>query len=242
MSVLDNLTAFLDRSIYSPLLVADPCYIRIKNDYGDILQFIADTKDINVATATGEEQEYLVLLAKKEVYLRLAVSVAPEFNVEAEFTKLLKSDRFNHYMGLIAQVDRDTATSDVAMHIVKLGQALIDVRNGTKRNYELSTAQSISAEFVVAADHLDVSFNAFDTSKGVFGAYEILIGTESFYDEFEDSPVDYSKVFYSITLTDIFKTKNRIKNLTSATPYYVLIVFKGRNGRKDYNYSTKTTL
>ena len=242
MSTLQNLVTFLDKSIYSPLLVADPCYVQVRNDYSDLLLFLAGTKDINIENATGDKREYLILLAKKEVLMRLAISVAPEYNVEAEFTKLLKSDRYTHYMGLIAQVDKDITASEESLSTIEAGQSLIDSRNGTKRNYELSLGQTIVPVFVTATDHVDIAFNIFDTSKGSFNYYKIVIGTDSFYDEFEDTPIDYSKVLKEVITVDMLKTKHRIKDLAPTTPYFILIVFAGRDGRKSYSYSTQSTL
>ena len=241
MTVLQRLVGVLDKSIFSPLLVADPCYVQIRNDYVSILEFIAETKDIDIETSVGGEREYLILLAKKEVYMRLAVSVAPEFNMEAEFTKLLKSDRFDHYMGLVKQAVIDIAKAEENVSYVTAGQAVIDTRNGTLRNYNLSGVQAIVPEFVLASNHIDISWNAF-TDRGEFSHYALYCGTENFYDEFEEFPIDSNKFDSAVFINDLLRNKYRFKNLSSATPYYILLVFVGKSGRKSYHYSTQVTL
>lgn len=241
MPVLQRLIAVLDYSIYSPLLVADPCYVQIRNNYSDILEFIAETKEIDIETSSGAEKEYLILLAKKEIYMRLAVSVAPEFNMEAEFTKLLKSDRFDHYMGLVRQVTGDIEKAEENVSYITAGQAVIDTRNGTLRNYNLSSVQEIVPEFVLASDHIDISWNAF-ADRGDFSHYAIYCGTETFYDDFEEFPIDNNKFDSSVLITDLLRTKYRLKSLSSATTYYILLVFVGKSGRKSYHYSTQVTL
>lgn len=50
----------------------------------------------------------IVLLAKKELYYTLAVKEAPLYDIGADNNNYLKrSQRFDHYMKLIAQVDSE---------------------------------------------------------------------------------------------------------------------------------------
>lgn len=249
MAGILDLVNTLDKSIQSSLLETDPCYTTIRDSYQDIIQFIADTKSISVDTVVGTEREYLILLAKKEVFLRLAVSVAPEYNVELEYTKILKSDRFTHYIKLVETVEKDIVSFETStgagMPTISMGEVapvIIDGRDGTIRNYEHSVGQTISPTFVKTSNHIDISWNVFDIfTCGRFAYYKVYYGTESFYDQFAETEIDSTKVINSFVLYDMLKPRYRLQNLAPATSYRILIEFAGKNGRKSYSYTTQVT-
>jgi hypothetical protein len=244
-------TEYVKESITTPLLSQDPVYTQLITSDSEgnsgikrIINQIVAERGFTVESLPSDEEGYVLLLVKKEIYLRLATSTAAEWNVETEFTKLLKSTRFDHYIKLLQfiQKDVDQLINSGQFSFVEYADVIIDGKNGTARNYNTSLAQDVKLTISnITADSVDLDWNIFNTAIARFLAYRIRYSTEELYDEYENPPYLTSN-FQSVKITDIKRTKYRIKNLESNTTYYITLTLQATNGSEDTYSTTFTTL
>ena len=229
------LTQMLTKSIYTPLLSSDPAYTAIVDDLENIVTYFSEQYS---------EDEAILLYSKKEVYFRLATAVAPNYDLEAQFTKLTKSVRFDHYFKLIqlVQLEIDTSTSCMSSKI-QIGEIKIAGRNGSERNYELDTSQAGSITLSnITASTVEMNWDVFDNSDSRFSSYEIHISKSPMYDPYENDELNFSQEVKGYKIFDIFKNKLRIRNLDTQTDYYILLMYVARSGRKTISVSNFTTI
>jgi hypothetical protein len=234
MAVLNDLQSYLEKSIDTPLLQADPAYIAVKADIPNILTQIIREAGYSVAELPIEEERLVLLLARKELYFRLATTQAPHYDAETEFGKVLKGKRFDHYIKLVefALKDIEELRQSGQLANVKVANVVLRSRDGSARNYELSLSQtnvSVTASNPTAST-FDLDWTMFNTSKGSFYCYDVLIGTTPMYDPYEIESIMYKDAVQNMRFFDIHRTQLRIKNLTSNTKYYVALVMKSADG------------
>ena len=229
MANITELTLVLTKSINTPLMQADPAHIAIVADIENIItQQVKQMEYRTVEEVPYQEEGLLILLAKKEVYWRLATATAPNYDLETEFTKLVKSKRFDHYFKLIGaiQIDIDKTPSSI-----KVADVTMRSREGSIRNYILSkpinTGVSSSS---ITNSSVNLDWIAFDATKGAFLSYDVLISSLPLYDEYSHPVVDYRKAEQRITISDIKRVKYRVTNLEANTKYYVVIEYKSVSG------------
>jgi hypothetical protein len=89
--------------LQSPEVEVDPAYKFSDEDLFAILETVtpAHNSDYEIDTLPKSDFYYVVLLAKKEIFYRLASSTAPFYPLSAEGAKLEKNVRFDHYLALI---------------------------------------------------------------------------------------------------------------------------------------------
>jgi hypothetical protein len=200
-----------------------------------------------------------MLLCKKEIYYRLGTLVAPDYNVETQFTKLLKGDRWEHYYNLLQFVLQDIQRmeSSGGINTIAIAETIIQRRNGTMRNYRLSVpfTGSVTVSGVTSTEAL-VDWTKFLGSE--FSYYLILVGEDEIYDPYATNIYDiyYPSLFYGTYATNIFKDENikqrlivkdvhqnkcRLKALTPATLHYLTLVYWHRTGYRDIVSTTFTT-
>lgn len=86
-----------------------------------------------------------IILAKKELYFRLATSSAPLYDLGADNNNYLKkSQRFSHYMKCIEQCDKEYQDYLNDNSEIVSSEVYIASRNGTRRNFCVSPAPIIS--------------------------------------------------------------------------------------------------
>jgi hypothetical protein len=246
MADINKLSAFILDSIYTPLLIQDPSYIAVTTKISAIITQKAAELGYTVALLPQSSEETLILLVKKELYMRLATARAPEFDVESQYTKILQSDRFDHYMKLLqfVQKDIDQLIKSGKFNTVQVADVIISGREGTAYNYNKSQPQlgSISVSNITATT-ADVDWTIFDTDIGNFNQYQIYYSTQQFYDEYAETVLDETLVDSGIlTILDIKRTKYRISNLTTNTKYYIAIVYHSLSGSRDIFQTEFTTL
>ena len=131
--------------------------------------------------------------------MRLATNFAPDWDVETQYTKLLQSGRFDHYIKLVAVVQNDIKNleKDEKYLIPKVGDMIITARDGYVRNYNLALAQSpVLSVTNITATSADFSWNEFDVKNGKFNGYYLLVNPAEFYDPFVDGariPINKAK-------------------------------------------------
>lgn len=230
MADINTLTAYVSRSVYTPLLSSDPAYTQVQTDIPVIINQVILELGYTVASIHNDLQGLLVAMVKKEIYWRLATSTAADLDLETEFTKIIKTKRFDHYFKLIslAQVDIDKYQQPIQVADVTLRS-----RDFTNRNHELAYTQvniGITPSAITTTS-VNLDWFPFDITLGSFGYYNILVSTAQIYDSYANpvlTPNDPS-VIDNIMLIDMRRTQYRIINLKPNTLYYVTIVYHGYN-------------
>lgn len=246
MADLNKLQTFLEKSIDTPLLQADPSYLAVKSDIPNLITQIASEEGYSIEELPKEMERLVLLLAKKELYFRLAVTQAPTYDAETEFGKVLKGKRFDHYIKLVEFVIKDIEQLRQSGQLasIKVAEVTMRSRDGSYRNYALAKPQT-NIRFAVSNitnTSVDLDWTIFDMTKGNFSCYRLLIGTGLVYDPYEDEPLNINVAERDITVTDIHRTKLRIKNLLPATSYNIALIYKGINGSETVLTATATTL
>lgn len=218
----------------SPVISADPTFYQIKSGIGLVIEQSVKVTGYSVSTLPIELEEYVILLCKKEIYFRLATLTAPEYNMETEFSKLLKGDRWEHYYKLLEITIKELKRldDDGILSTITTGEVIISGRNSSFRNYRL--AQEFEGSLTlsnITSNSVEMTWDEFNRSD--FSGYEILIGTESFYDEYADVTIDMSKVKTIISVTDVHRVKYRVTGLLANQIYYVLLRYIHTNGFVD---------
>ena len=227
----------------SPVTSNDPTFAQVKSSANQILTQIIGESGYTISTLPASYEGYILLLAKKEVYFRLATLTAPEFNMETEFSKLLQGDRWQHYYKLLELTVKEIARieEESSFNTIIPGEVIISGRDGTQRNYRL--AENFAGE-VNLSGITQTSVNV-DWTKFVdrdFAGYKLFISTTAMYDPYAENDLDTSLAFYSVNITDPHRDKLRIASLTSDTLYYLCFVYQHSNGLRDIISTSFTTL
>lgn len=226
-------------SLQDPNIENDPAYVFTDDDLYAVLKMavIEHNPRYTELNFPENEQYFLVLLAKKEIYYRLASSSAPFYPLQAEGAGLRKDYRFEHYMSLIRIVNneyKDKYDKFIRDIPVEQGELFVPSRHFTGRTYSLMETPVVELEVVaVRSDSADLKWKQFDVLGGMFWKYEIYVSESPIYDEFEDL-ID-SGATKVVEITDIRRTKYRLKDLVPETHYYILVVAKDLNGIKGYS-------
>lgn len=179
---------------------------------------------------------FLVILAKKEVYYRLATVSAPLYPIEAEGASLRKDYRFEHYMSLIRRLEQDFNSQwqkyneEKGIQVVSV---FIDSYHYRHRNYSMANTPTVDIiQCIPHEEYVNLEWTKFKVFAGLFESYKIYLATELIYDEFEDSINPNAKLIAEIR--DIHHTKFKVKGLTADKIYNILLVSEDRNGLKGY--------
>lgn len=206
----------------------DPAYTFSDDDLFDILEMgiITHNSEYNIETFPKEEYPFLILLSKKEVCWRLALSSAPFYPLRAEGAELRKDYRFEHYMSLIRQIEAEYSSRREAFDrqnpsAIKEGVIFSLNKHFNRNQINLQQAPKIEVNVVnITQATLDIEWSKFASVGGVFSHYELYISEHTIYDEFEDILDEKAKV---AKLTDINRTKFRFKELKPDTEYHILV-------------------
>lgn len=231
----------------------DPVYNEMTDE--DILLFIKmavsrDYPDIDDLNDLPNGCEYgVILLAKIELYMKLAVAVADQFDIGADNNNYLKrSQRFEHYKALAEEARaeyEDYSDDSVSTGGVQTYDVLLNSRHYTRRNYNFGIKPRVSLK-VSQITNNSIEF-AWSVSKSdYFGAYKVFIGEEPIIDQFKDGANLENKITEKAKLIkstyDIRDCFHRIEGLKPNTSYYLAVFSQERNGIYGYKEITFTTL
>ena len=95
----DLLVSYLIDSLMlsAPLISQDPAFAQLQEDIPKIVEQSAKRLGKTVEEITPDEEYIVILYAKLEIFQRLALAVAPEFDVTVEQASFKKGNRFFHY-------------------------------------------------------------------------------------------------------------------------------------------------
>ena len=212
----DLLVSYLIDSLMlsAPLISQDPAFAQLQEDIPKIVEQSAKRLGKTVEEIIPDEEYIVILYAKLEIFQRLALAVAPEFDVTVEQASFKKGNRFFHYTALAQEVQTELETN-ASIYTVIVKPVTVATKDGTIRNYNLSREQPVKLSIDLVSDNsIELSWNKFDLSYGNFKRYSLYYGLTT-------------QMFY-----DINRTKYRLNNLSANTNYYIVLVFEGRNGAK----------
>lgn len=191
----------------------------------------------SLATIPTDEEDLLILLAKKEVYWRMASDASSEYPLSVEGIKLNKDQRFQHFLSLIQECEKEyqrIASEKIRGKIIP-ANAVIRRRDNTHRNKNLVVAESLDL-FVdnTYEDKAEISWSI-PLDKSMFMGYEIYHSKDLLLDEYVE--FETPKNLKPVKIDNVNRNKIRITDLLPETQYFVLLLYKDILG----NYSAVQT-
>lgn len=168
----------------------------------------------------------IILLSKKELYYALAVKEAPLFDIGADNNNYLKrSQRFEHYMKLIAQVDKEYSdyleNGGAGGNTLTSFDVLLSDRYATKRNYEKGVIPALTL-YIKGVTESSVEI-AWKVKIDRFQKYKVYVSTIPIVDLYNVSnPISKSSKMV-VEITNVHQSLCRIEGLQHSTQYYVAV-------------------
>lgn len=234
--------------------IYDQYYLKMTDD--DIKLFIKlgvtraypDVEDLSELPDGSEFA--LVLLAKIELYMKLAVIVAPKVDLGADNNNYIKQDqRFNHYMKLVedakAQYDDWLENESTGANTVSSYDVLLSNRHYTRRNYEKQVTPKVKV-YIDEVTSDSVKFHWKMTNTSHFGRFKVYFSTSPIMNVFADGADYKSKIAQDAQLVkstgNIRDTYHTVTGLEPENTYYIAVISLERNQVFGYAETTFTTL
>ena len=230
---VDQLVAYLrlNVSIQDPNgTVQDSAYLSMTDEDIVLYMNIVLTRNFSdIPSLDYLPTEYIypvILLTKKELFHALAVKEAPLYDMGADNNNYLKrSQRFEHYMTLIAQVDKEyedyLENGGAGANTLTSFDVLLSDRYATRRNYEKGVVPA-PILYVVGASETSVEIQ-WKVKLSRFQSYKVYISEEPIVDEFDVSSIVSKSAKEVVTIHNVHQTSCRIEGLTPDTDYYVAV-------------------
>lgn len=251
---VDDMVTLLRSSVniqYTEAEVIDPAYLAMTDD--DIKLFIklgvsrAYPNVDDLADLPNGSEYPIVLLAKIELYLKLAVIKADKVDMGADSNNYLKqSQRFDHYMKLVeeARQEYESWLENEGQGEVNSYDVLLSNRHYTNRNYEKQVTPVVSLKIdSVASDCVEFHWGVTNTSH--FGRFKVFISKSPIVDMYKDGATIECKINEGAKLIkstqNIRNVYHKVSNLEEDTTYYVAVISIERNQVFGYSEKSFTT-
>lgn len=233
--------------------VEDTGYLAMSDD--DLLLFIRVAMTRDYAKYKGlskvpEDAVYpITLLARIQLYYKLATIAAPLYNLQADGASLSQTQRFEHYMSLINALQKEYedyeengGSSGTNGTLTSYNVQLAN-RYGTKYNYDTASPPAVILYVdKVGSDYVELSWLP-ELHTTDFSRYEIYISSkQEVFDEYDTENLVRDTSIKALTLKDIHKTKCRLKGLTPETTYFVGVLVKANGGKVNFDMESFTTI
>ena len=250
MFTIDELVSYLRSAVevQKSDSVKDEAFLTMTDDDLQLFLRVAVTNNYSEYSLgrIPEEAVYpVLLLARRELYYKLATISAPLYNLEADGASLSRSNRFGHYMALIKELDSEyefyTENGGVNGTVQSSNVALSD-RYTTRYNQEITPPPVVSLYVDSVADtYVEVSWKCKNLEER-FKKYMVYISKDKIFDEYvdKDSQLSSSAVL-ATTITDKWQTRCRVSGLVSGTTYHVAVLAVNSLNRSGYDEDTFTT-
>lgn len=168
----------------------------------------------------------VILLSKKELFHALAIKEAPLYDIGADNNNYLKrSQRFEHYMKLIAQVDKEyedyLENGGAGANTLTSFDVLLSDRYATKRNYEKGAIPAPILYVVgVSENFVEIQWKV---KMSRFQSYKVYISDSPIVDLFDMKSVVSKSAKEVATIRNVHQTSCRIEGLLPDTDYYVAV-------------------
>lgn len=243
-----TLVSYLRSSLklQSPDIVTDEAYKYTDDELSAIIDIMipAHNSTYTVASFPQNEEYFLILLAKKEVYYRLATATAPLYPLSAEGAELRKDVRFEHYMSLIRRIESEYSLAWSTFESnkeIQVGETFLERNHLSLNNYEHAIRPDVELTVdTIRKDSVDISWSKFEVVRGRFAEYKIYVSATDIYDEYEDKVSDEAQLI--VRILDIHRTKYRITGLLPNTTYHIGVISVDVNSLKGIADEIVTTL
>lgn len=254
VSYLRNAVAVAEKDLAGEdWLVEDLAYAALSDEELQLYLQVAATRDFSEypLDKIPEEAIYpITLLARRDLYFYLATCAAPLYNLQADGASLSRTQRFEHYMALIQQLDIEFAdwennggTSGTNGTLTSYPVHLSN-RYYTRYNQRTSALPAVVLYLdEIGSDYVEVSWNPkFHTTN--FQSYKVYCSSDGdVFDnyKFQDKAKVSSTAVLIAHIKNIWQRNCRIKGLNPETQYSVGVVVTANGGRKGYDLDTFTT-
>ena len=222
--------------------ITDPYYVAMSDE--DILRFIKlgvnrvypDISDLEDLPSDCSEYA-IVLLAKIELYLKLAVVRADKVDLGADSAYIKNSQRFDHYMKLVeeARTEYESWLNNEGEGTVTTYELLSSKYSHTKRNYENQLTPVVNIKTAnISSEGFDFAWSVSNISH--FGRYLVYFSKEPIFNKYADGS-DFNKHLIKSDSLKLIRETYDIRNVTKSirglepnTTYYVLVIAQCRNG------------
>lgn len=232
----------------------DPIYSAMTDE--DILLFIKmavsrDYPEVEDLEDLPSGCEYrLILLAKIELYMKLAVSMVDQYDIGADNNNYLKrSQRFDHYMKLAEEARQEYENySDDELSSgggVQTYDLLLSSRHYSVRNYNKGVLPVVKLKIgQITNDSVEFSWSV--SNSDFFGLYKVYISESPIVDMFKEGISLEKKIMDGAKLVkntrNIRDCYHRVGGLKPDTTYYVAVFSQERNGLYSYSEKSFTTM
>ena len=241
-----------------PRTETDSAFKFTDEDLWSILEYSAPIHRGLTIDQTEDNEFYMVLLlAKREVYYRLATSSAPFFRIEADNSRIEKNMRFDHYMKLVESVveeyeklyeqkygkDGQFGDTPGTNGVLTVYNAKLNRHHYLRRYHQLNELTPVNLRLsTVTRTSVNLDWDRYHSNHGAdFKSYEVYVSEDMIYDEyaFDNTPIKIEPLY---VINDVRRTKVRIKDLTPDTAYYVLVKFNSLIGNDSFEQKLFTTM
>lgn len=233
---VEQMIQFLRLSVYvqdkDKVVDQDPAYLCMTDE--DLLLYLnlamsRNYSDVPELKYLPEEAVYgVVILAKKELYYTLAVKEAPLFDMGADNNNYLKrSQRFDHYMKLIAQADKEYEDwlengGEDDIGTVRSYSVTLSDRYGTRYNYENAAVPKVTLYVgTITENSIEFWWSVKNISR--FYRYKVYISTEPIVDLYNLKSHISEGAKLVAEIKDIHQVHCRVRGLDPKTTYYIAI-------------------
>ena len=249
---VDQMIAYLRLNVsiqYPTGSEQDSVYLSMTNEDLVLYMNIALTRNFpEIPSLDYLPTEYVypvILLSKKELYYALATKDAPLFDLGADNNNYLKrSQRFDHYMKLIAQVDKEykdyLEDGGAGANTLTSFDVLLSDRYATKRNYEKGVIPALALYLgAITETSVEISWVA---KLSRFESYKVYISKSPIVDLFNVSGPLSKEAKEVVTLNNVHQTSCRIEGLDPDTDYYVAVSATEKSSLVNYKQVSFKTL
>lgn len=228
---VDQLVKYLRNnvSIQDPGTGEDSAYLSMTDEDIVLYMTVALTRNYpEISSLDNLPAEYVypvVLLSKKELFHALAIKEAPLYDLGADNNNYLKrSQRFDHYMKLIAQVDKEYGdyleSGGAGNNTLTSFDVLLSDRYATRRNYEKGAIPApVLRILAVTENSVEI---AWTVNLSRFKEYKVYLSKSPIVDLLNVSePLDESTEV--LTIRNVHQRSCRIEGLEPNTGYYVAV-------------------
>ena len=224
---------------YEEAEVIDPAYLVMTDE--DILLFVklgvsrAYPNCVSLSDLPDGADYPVTLLAKIELYTKLAVMKADKVDMGADNNNYLKQDqRFQHYMKLVASAKEqyENWLENEGQGLVESHDVLLDRQHYSNRNYTLQSTPKVRLSIDgVASDSVEFHWSV--TKSQHFSRFKVFISDSPIVDMFRDGSSYDKKINEDavciVTTHDPRFTHHRVGNLQAEKTYYLAVVSVERN-------------
>ena len=235
-------------------LVEDLAYAAMSDEELELYLKVVATRDFSEypLDKIPEEAVYpITLIARRDLYFHLATCAAPLYNLSADGASLSRTQRFEHYMMLIKQLDDE-------LYDWEINGGGTSGTNGTLTSYQVHLADRYYTQYNkrtsalpavvlyldnIGSDYVEISWNPkYHTTN--FQSYKVYCSNDG--DVFDDyKTTNQAKISSTAVLVghikNIWQKSYRIRGLNPETQYSVGVIVTANGGRKGYDLDTFTT-